>query len=100
MRRVRRATMVAAVFVVILGAVPYTRHLMLGLLRKEAFYDGRPTSYWRSTIVELPTTACFIRRNSEQPGTGSGKRSGVGFQLSAWLRRIGLYRSDDGSLPL
>ena len=67
--------LVVAFLVILLAVVlgtPFCRYGILGLVRGESFYQGRPTSYWRGVVKDwsgwgkkveyLPSTISFHRR--------------------------------------
>lgn len=45
------ALLLAIVQVAVL-AMPFCRYGIVGLIRGESFYKGRPTSYWRGAVKE------------------------------------------------
>src|SRR5262245_11854985 len=61
-RAVKLSIPLVAVITIIL-LIPFTRLMLLGLIRHESFYKGRPISYWikalRDPNVETRKTAAY-----------------------------------------
>ncbi len=59
----RRLLLIGIVVTVVLGLGVYDAltHVMRGLVRGEAFFDGRPTSWWRSAVIDALETRFFTR---------------------------------------
>lgn len=45
------ALLLVILLAVVLGT-PFCRYGMVGLIRGESFYQGRPTSYWRGAVKD------------------------------------------------
>ena len=100
----KKRPIIICLFVAILGSVIFwlqSNYIITGWLKGEAFYQGRPTSYWRQNLGNVHSVRCW----HSIPGPGGPDK--VFYQsrssLPEWLDPIIGNRTpllkDDDSLP-